>query len=134
MLIVDDDARVRTGLAALLADADGLVVAGACGDAAQAVRLAARLVPDVVLLDLLLPEAEDGLTLLRHLRGRGLAVVALSVRGGLRITALHAGAAVFLEKGGEPDAIIAALRASAIASTPPSRPQSCTGGADSPVP
>ena len=122
MLIVDDDARVRTGLAALLADADGLVVAGACGDASQAVQLAARLAPDVVLLDLLLPEVEDGLTLLRHLCGRGLAVVALSVRGRLSVPALHAGAAAFLEKGCEPDAIVAALRDSATVSTRPCRP------------
>ncbi|MGH3823082.1 MAG: response regulator [Pseudonocardiaceae bacterium] len=121
MLIVDEDARVRTGLAALLTDTDGLMVAGACGDMSQAVRLAARLVPDVVLLDLLLPEHEVGLTLLRHLCGRGLAVVVLSARGGLRVQALHAGAAAFLEKGCQPDAIVAALRSSAIMSRPPSR-------------
>lgn len=122
MLIVDEDARVRTGLVALLADTDGLVVVGACGDASQAVQLAARLMPDVVLLGLLLPEAEDGLRLLRHLCGRGRAVVALSARGGLRVQALHAGAAAFLEKGCEPDAIVAALRCSATVSRRPSRP------------
>lgn len=93
-----------------------------CGDATQAVRLAARLVPDVVLLDLMLPEAEAGLALLRHLCSRGLAVVALSARGGLRSRALHAGAAAFLEKGGDPAAIVTALRDSATVSRRPSRP------------
>lgn len=90
-----------------------------CGDASQAVRLAARLVPDVVLLGLLLPEAETGLTLLRHLCGRGLAVVVLSARGGLRVQALHDGAAAFLEKGCEPDAIVAALRSASVSMRPP---------------
>lgn len=113
MLIVEQDARVRIGLVALLSDTDGLVVAGACGDASQAVELAARLAPDVVLLGLLVSADKAGLALLRHFCGRGLAVVALSARSGLRAQALQAGAAAFLERGCQPDAIITALRSTA---------------------
>jgi DNA-binding NarL/FixJ family response regulator len=117
VLIIDEDARVLAGLIALLADTDGLVVAGTSGDASQTVQLAARLAPDVVLLGLPVPEHETGLPLLQQLRRRELAVVVLSARGGLRGQALHAGAATFLEKGCQPDAIIAALRHSAPGST-----------------
>ena len=56
VLIVDDQAAFRR-LARALLEADGFVVVGEAGDAAQALEAAHRLAPDVVLLDVRLPDA-----------------------------------------------------------------------------
>ncbi|WP_264925358.1 response regulator transcription factor, partial [Streptomyces sp. A012304] len=64
ILIVDDHTVVRAGLRALLEGEPGLDVIGETGDGAEAVSLARRLRPDVVLMDLRLSDAatsDDGL-------------------------------------------------------------------------
>ena len=55
VLVVDDHFVVRKGVCALLADAEGIVVAGEAGDGEQAVAEARRLRPQVILMDLRLP-------------------------------------------------------------------------------
>ena len=110
VLVVDDDVRVRHGLRALLASSHGLSMAGEASSAAQALWADEELVPDVVLLDLLLPSVQDGMDLLRHLVGRGREVVALTIRVQLRQAALDAGAAAFVEKGVSPDVLLEVLR------------------------
>ena len=55
VLVVDDHFVVRKGVCALLADAEGIVVAGEAGDGSQAVAEARRLRPQVILIDLKLP-------------------------------------------------------------------------------
>ena len=66
--------------------------------------------PDVVLLDVLLPSAVDGFELLSHLAAKGKPVVALSIRDVLRLAALDAGAAAFVEKCAGPDVLLETLR------------------------
>lgn len=56
LLLVDDHEVVRAGLRALLGEVDGLEVAGEAGSVAEAVAQAERLRPDVVLMDLRLPD------------------------------------------------------------------------------
>lgn len=56
LLLVDDHEVVRAGLRALLAGIDGIEVVGEAGSVAEAVREAARLAPQVVLMDLRLPD------------------------------------------------------------------------------
>jgi chemotaxis response regulator CheB len=56
-LIVDDDARVRRALRSLLECAADLTVVGLAGSTRSAKRLDLELLPDVVVLDLLLPQA-----------------------------------------------------------------------------
>jgi DNA-binding NarL/FixJ family response regulator len=67
-LIVDDQAMVREGFAAVLAAQPGLLVVGQAADGADAVRLARHLRPDVVLMDVRMP-VMDGLQAARQILG-----------------------------------------------------------------
>ena len=100
VLIVDDDARVRRALRSLIECSQDLTVVGEAGSARSATRLDLELRPDVVVLDLLLPQAHDGMRVLRELRGRDRPVVGISRMGELGPEAMVAGAHAFLEKDG----------------------------------
>ena len=100
VLIVDDDARVRRALRSLIDSSPDLTVVGEAASTRSAKRLDLELVPDVVVLDLLLPQAPDGMGVLGELRGRDRPVVAISQIGELRRQAMMAGAHGFLEKHG----------------------------------
>jgi len=65
-LIADDQAMVREGFGALLAAQPGITLAGLAADGAEAVRLARRTSPDVVLMDVRMPVL-DGLAATRQL-------------------------------------------------------------------
>jgi DNA-binding NarL/FixJ family response regulator len=100
VLIVDDDARVRRALRSLIDCSPDLTVVGEAGSTRSAKRLDLELRPDVVVLDLLLPQAPDGMKVLRELRRRDRPVVAISRMGELGREAMVAGAHAFLEKHG----------------------------------
>jgi DNA-binding NarL/FixJ family response regulator len=100
VLIVDDDARVRRALRSLIESSSDLTVVGEAASARSAKRLDLELLPDVVVLDLLLPQAPEGMQVLRELRGRARPVVAISDMGELGPQAMVAGAHAFLEKHG----------------------------------
>jgi DNA-binding NarL/FixJ family response regulator len=108
VLIADDDPRVRRALRAYLEMGRDIAVVGESATAGDVLAQVRVLHPAVILLDLLLPTAEDGLALLATLTDWP--VVALSVRGGLRELALQGGAAAFVEKGAAPDVLLAAIR------------------------
>jgi DNA-binding LytR/AlgR family response regulator len=67
-LIADDEPRARQFLEKLLGESEDLVVVGAARGGAEALTLAARLKPDVVFLDIHMPDL-SGLEVARHLRG-----------------------------------------------------------------
>ncbi|MGW4062876.1 response regulator [Amycolatopsis sp. NPDC004747] len=67
VLLVDDQALFREALATLLATHDGIDVVGEAGNGAEALREAASLAPDVVLMDLRMPVL-DGVAATRRLR------------------------------------------------------------------
>ena len=100
ILVVDDDARVRRALRSLIECAPDLTVVGEAGSPRSARRLDLELAPDVVVLDLLLPRASDGLQVLRELRQRDRPVLAVSGMGELGAEAVAAGAHAFLDKHG----------------------------------
>jgi DNA-binding NarL/FixJ family response regulator len=78
VLIVDDHAGFR-GLARRLLEADGYTVIGEADGARAALASAEALRPDLVLLDVMLPDG-DGFTVAERLAGTGIAVVLTSSR------------------------------------------------------
>jgi DNA-binding NarL/FixJ family response regulator len=112
VLVVDDDARVRQAIGRTIALEPDLVLVADAGDAPTALALAEGAGPSVALVDVLLPDAMTGLALVGCLEQRpGCAVVAMSIRSGVRHAALAAGAVAFVEKGGDIDAVLNAIRA-----------------------
>ena len=113
VLIVDDHAIVRTGLAQLLATADDLELVGAAGDGEQAVSMAAEFQPDVVLMDLSMPGA-DGITATGRIVAQNpsahvLVLTSFSDQSRI-LDALQAGAEGYLLKHSEPEVILAGIR------------------------
>ena len=114
ILIADDNPQVRAALRTFLSTHPDFEVAGEAADASTALRLARKYPPDVALVDILLPEAVDGLTVLRTLTSElAVPTVAFSIDGGVGDSALTAGACLFLEKDGSPERLVAALSAAA---------------------
>jgi NarL family two-component system response regulator LiaR len=67
VLIVDDHAVVREGLRTLIGSEEGLVLVGEAGNGDQAVTLARRLRPDVILMDLVMPR-KGGIEAIREIK------------------------------------------------------------------
>ena len=66
VLVVDDEPLARDRLAALLGEIDGIEVVGSAGNGRETLEAAARIRPDVILLDIRMP-VMDGLEVARHL-------------------------------------------------------------------
>jgi NarL family two-component system response regulator LiaR len=116
VLIVDDHAIVRSGIRAYLESQPDLEVVGEAASGQAAVRLAAEHVPDVVLMDLLLPEM-DGVEATRRIRDvspRTQVVVLTSFNDDEHIfPAIKAGALSYLLKDIGPEELGEAVRAAA---------------------
>jgi DNA-binding NarL/FixJ family response regulator len=123
ILIVDDHAVVRAGLLALLGGEPGFAVVGAAGDGREALTLARRLRPDVVLMDLRLNDSPgtgervDGIEATRQITSAVPAarVVVLTSYGSQDVVmrAIEAGARGYVLKAGPPEELFRAVRAAA---------------------
>ena len=111
VLLADDQRVVRDGLAMVLGLLDGIEVAGSAADGEQAVALAQRLRPDVVLMDLRMPRM-DGIEATRRLASE-VHVIALTTYADDRsvVEALRAGARGYLTKDAGGEEIRAAIEA-----------------------
>lgn len=125
VLICDDNVAMRELLAVIVDLEPGLCVVGAAGDGNEVVLEATRLQPDVILLDLAMPN-RSGLEALPDLRSivPDAKIIVLSgfATRAVGETVLSLGAARYLEKGSSPDTIVATIhgavagRSSALAS------------------
>jgi DNA-binding NarL/FixJ family response regulator len=113
VLIVDDHAVLRSGVASRLAQETDIVVAGEAGTVAGAIVKARALKPDLVLLDLLLPDG-NGYEAIPELLGvsPGSRVLMISSQASASSVrqALGAGAAGYVSKHASADDLLAAIR------------------------
>ncbi|MCE8004604.1 two-component system response regulator NarL [Billgrantia ethanolica] len=117
ILIIDDHPLLRRGVAQLLELEDDLALVGDTGEPQQAVRLAAELDPDLILLDLNMP-GMDGIQTLKALRESGYAgrIVMFTVSDHEEdlVAALRGGADGYLLKDMEPEEMVRQLRQAAL--------------------
>jgi DNA-binding NarL/FixJ family response regulator len=112
VLVCDDNAAMRALLGVVVGTSPGLATVGEASDGDEAIAQATRLQPDVILLDLAMPN-RSGLEALAELRyvAPAAQIVVLS---GFALTAaaeevFALGAAAYLEKGANPQAIITTI-------------------------
>jgi DNA-binding NarL/FixJ family response regulator len=112
VLICDDNDAIRRLLGAIVANEPGLQVAGEAADGNEAIVEAIALKPDVILLDLAMPQ-QSGLEALPELRRvvpeARIVVVSGFASASVAEEVIALGAASYVEKGAGPDAIVAAI-------------------------
>jgi DNA-binding NarL/FixJ family response regulator len=112
VLLADDHRLVRTGFRVILEIEDDIEVVGEAADGAEAVELAARHAPDVVLMDVEMPGL-DGLAATRRIAaaaGPSVLILTTFDRDDYLFAALRAGASGFLLKNSSPEALVEAVR------------------------
>jgi DNA-binding NarL/FixJ family response regulator len=114
VLIVDDQALVRTGFRMILEAEPDIEVVGEAGDGVQAIEEARRLEPDVVLMDVRMPEL-DGIEATRRLLANGAGATKVVMLTTFDMDeyvydALKAGASGFLLKDVPPEQLVSGIR------------------------
>jgi len=116
VLIADDHLIVREGLRLILETAEGIELVGEAADGVEAVQLAGELQPDVILMDLRMPEM-DGLTAIKRLQATQpeVAIVILTTynEDDLMVQGLKAGARGYLLKDTDRETLFNAIWAAA---------------------
>lgn len=115
VVLADDQALVRTGLRALLANSDDIQVVGEASDGREAVAVVTRTQPDVVLMDVRMPGV-DGIAATQRItsdqRLSEVAIIMLTTfdEDDQIFAAIRAGASGYLLKDAEPDDLREAIR------------------------
>ncbi|MFI5379281.1 MAG: response regulator, partial [Tepidisphaerales bacterium] len=113
VILADDHQMVLDGLRSVLKNEPDIELAGAATNGLEAVELAARLQPDVAVLDVTMPKM-NGVEALREIRKRSpdTEVILLSMHAAAQIVAdaLHAGASGYVVKGASVNDLVVAIR------------------------
>ena len=116
LLLVDDHAVVRSGLRMLLATESDVEIIGEAGTAAEALASASDLNPDVILMDIGLPD-KSGIEATRDIKAQfpHIAIVALTIHEDEEyfFKMLEAGASGYVPKRAAPEELLTAIRAAA---------------------
>lgn len=116
LLLVDDHAVVRSGLRMLLGNEEDVEIIGEAGTAAEALAAAADLKPDVILMDIGLPD-KSGIEATSDIKSKfpNVAVVALTIHEDEEyfFKMLEAGASGYVPKRAAPEELLTAIRAAA---------------------
>ncbi len=116
LLLVDDHEVVRSGLRMLLESQEDIQIVGEAGTAAEALQAVERLEPEVILLDIGLPDM-SGIQVMERIREiePDIAVVALTIHEDKEyfFKMLDAGATGYVPKRAAPDELLTAIRAAA---------------------
>jgi DNA-binding NarL/FixJ family response regulator len=115
VLVADDQALIRAGFLSLLDRPEDIVVVGEARDGAEAVRLAAETMPDVVLMDIRMPgvdglEATRRIAAAEHLDAVRVLILTTFESDDNVYEALRSGAAGFVVKDTEPAELVQAIR------------------------
>jgi len=113
ILIADDHFVVRQGLAALLVPRNGMEVVGEAATGREAVDLARTLQPDVILMDMIMPEMDgpEAITLIKQENPKARILVLTSFGESKQVSAaVQAGALGYLLKDSSPDDLLHAIR------------------------
>jgi DNA-binding NarL/FixJ family response regulator len=121
VLLVDDHPMVRAGLRAFLAESEDIAVVGELGDGESAIRFVDRQPPDIVLMDLSMPEG-DGIAATRSITAQHpeVKVVVLTsfVDRERVLDAVDAGAVGYLLKDADPEELMRSIRAASRGESP----------------
>ena len=113
LLLVDDHAIVRRGVKALLAQIDDMAVIGEASDGAEAIAQASALQPDVILMDLILPDV-GGIEAIRQISVRHPAIAILVLTSFASddkvFPAIKAGALGYMLKNADLEELVTAIR------------------------
>lgn len=116
VVLADDHAVVRQGLRFMLEQRTDIAVVGECGDGARAVELVTELLPDVALLDLLMPQM-DGIAATREIKrlapSTQIIILTSYYEDEQIFNAIKAGARSYLLKESGPRELVEAVRAAA---------------------
>ena len=114
--VVDDQSLIRQAVVDILADQDEITVVGQGATGREAVALASELHPDVIVMDIRMPEL-DGISATAEICARAelaqtkVLILTTFEEDENLVAALRAGASGFVGKGAEPDDIVRAVRA-----------------------
>ena len=116
IVIADDQELVRAGFTMVINSQPDMQVVGQASNGDEAIRLAERLMPDIVLMDVRMP-GMDGITATEHITrmdngGRPIRVIILTTfdLDEYVMAAIHAGASGFLLKDSEPETLLRSIR------------------------
>ncbi len=117
VVLIDDHHIVRRGLQSFLKAFDDLILVGDAASGEDALQHIEEWLPDVVVIDMLMPGGIDGIETVKRIRARTpnarVVILTSSTEDARVVAALRAGAIGYVRKEADPETLLAAIRAAA---------------------